>query len=495
MERKSVAEVLSHLSDTARTAALERFKVIRPFLQEGVPLPTLARQHALSLRTARRWVQLYRTGGLGALGRKPRADKGARRALPPPLAQLVEALALQKPAPSVATIHRKVAAIATAQSLYVPSYDVVHDIVRQLDPALVTLAHEGSKVYRETFDLLYRREAEAPNAIWQADHTLLDILLTDEKGHARKPWLTVILDDYSRAVAGYMVAFEAPSALHTALALRQAIWRKPEPTWHVCGIPGILYTDHGSDFTSQHLEQVCADLKIQAIFSQVGQPRGRGRIERFFNTVNQLLLARLPGYAPAGYATQVTPVLDLQGFLQAFEHFVLHEYHQTPHSATGLPPQARWSANPFLPQLPMSLEHLDLLLLTIAKPRRVHQDGLRFQSLRYIDPMLAAYVGEDVTIRYDPRDMAEIRVYHQERFLCRAVCQELAGETVSLKDIIRARQRRKRELQRQVSVRQSLIDQLLAAPVPAIATSAAPLPSPPSPAPPPRVTLKRYHNE
>lgn len=147
------------------------------------------------------------------------------------------------------------------------------------------------------------------------------------------------------------------------------------------------------------------------------------------------------------------------------------------------------------PQLPVSLEHLDLLLLTVAKPRRVHQDGLRFQSLRYIDPTLAAYVGEDVTIRYDPRDMAEIRVYHQERFLCRAVCQELAGETVSLKDIIRARQRRKRELQRQVSVRQSLIDQLLAAPVPAVATRAAPPPSPAAPASQHRVALKRYHND
>jgi putative transposase len=490
-----MAEVLSNLSDTVRSAALERFHLIRPFLEEGVPLPTLARQHGLSLRTARRWVQRYRTGGLAALGRKLRADKGTRRALLPSLAELVEALALQKPAPSVATIHRKVAAIATEQGLHVPSYDVVHDTVRQLDPALVTLAHAGSKVYSDTFDLLYRREADAPNAIWQADHTLLDILLIDEKGHTRKPWLTVILDDYSRAVAGSMVAFEAPSALHTALALRQAIWRKPEPMWQVCGIPGILYTDHGSDFTSQHLEQVCADLKIQAIFSQVGQPRGRGRIERFFNTVNQLLLARLPGYAPAGFATRVTPVLDLRSFTQAFEHFVLHEYHQTPHSATGILPQARWSANGFLPQLPISLEHLDLLLLTVAKPRRVHQDGLRFQALRYIDPTLAAYVGEEVTIRYDPRDMAEIRVYHQERFLCRAVCQELAGETVSLKDIIRARQRRKRELQRQVSVRQSLIDQLLAAPVPSVATRAAPPSSPASPASQPRVALKRYHNE
>jgi hypothetical protein len=38
----------------------------------------------------------------------------------------------------------------------------------------------------------------------------------------------VILDDYSRAVAGYFLFFEASSAAQTALALRQAIWRKDD---------------------------------------------------------------------------------------------------------------------------------------------------------------------------------------------------------------------------------------------------------------------------
>jgi putative transposase len=410
------------------------------------------------------------------------------------LVQLVAALALQKPPPSVATIQRRVAALATAQGLHVPSYAVVHTIVQQLAPALVTLAQAGSKVYSETVDRLYRREAEAPKTIWQAAHTLLDILLTDEKGHAKQPWLTVIGADYSRAVAGSLVAFEAPRALPTALALRQALWRKPEPTWQVCGIPGILYTDHGADLTSQHLDHVCADLKIQPIFSQVGQPRGRGRIARFFNTVNQRLLARLPGYAPAGYAPEVTPGLELQGLPQAFEPFVLHEYHQPPHSATGVAPQARWSANGFLPQVPVSLEPLALLLLTVAKPRRGPQDGGRFQSLRSIAPTLAASVGEDVTLRSAPRAMAEIRVYPQERLLCRAVWQELAGATVSLKEIIRARRQRKRALQRQVRTRRALIDQWLAASVPAVAAPEAPPPAPPSPAPVPRPALKRYHH-
>ena len=53
--------------------------------------------------------------------------------------------------------------------------------MRGLPPALTTLAHEGSKAYAGSFDLVHRWEAEAPNALWQADHTLLDILLREGK--------------------------------------------------------------------------------------------------------------------------------------------------------------------------------------------------------------------------------------------------------------------------------------------------------------------------
>lgn len=81
--------------------------------------------------------------------------------------------------------------------------------------------------------------------------------------------------------------------------------------------------------------------------------------------------------------------------------------------------------------MPKSLEQLDLLLLTVAKTRKVQQDGIRFQGYRYLDPTLAGYVKEVVVIRYDPADLAEIRVFYQDRFLCRAICQELASQTIS----------------------------------------------------------------
>jgi hypothetical protein len=38
------------------------------------------------------------------------------------------------------------------------------------------------------------------------------------------------------------------------LAFRQAVWRKPDPEWAVCGLPTALYSDHGGDFTGSHMD-------------------------------------------------------------------------------------------------------------------------------------------------------------------------------------------------------------------------------------------------
>ena len=103
--------------------------------------------------------------------------------------------------------------------------------------------------------------------------------------------------------------------------------------------------------------------------------------------------------------------------------------------------------------MPDSLEALDLLLVLVAQARMVRRDGVHFQGLRYIDPTLAASVGEPVTMRYDPRDSAEMRVFHRHRFLCRAMNPEHAGRTVSRKDIQTARARHRRALRTAINAR------------------------------------------
>ena len=151
-------------------------------------------------------------------------------------------MVLRKPRTSVAAIHRKITALAAKRNWTPPSYGSVYGIIRHMDPAMVTLAQDGPAAFRDRYELLYRHRAVCPNAIWQADHTLLDVMVLNATGDAVRPWLTIIMDDYSRAIAGYTLVSGAPTTLQTALALRQAIWRKQNATWPVCGIPDVLHS-------------------------------------------------------------------------------------------------------------------------------------------------------------------------------------------------------------------------------------------------------------
>jgi putative transposase len=491
---------LATLSPEERSRALERYRLLQPCTEDGVPLTHVARHQGTPLRTLQLWLAQYRRHGLAGLARRPRRDRGQPHGLPPELKPIIEGFALRTPPPTVALVHRQVREVARQNGWSVPNYHRVYRIVKQLDPALVTLAHEGSKTYRTTYDLLYRHEAQQPNDLWQADHTLLDIWVRHGDGPPVRPWLTVIMDDYSRAIAGFSVNVEAPSTIQTALTLRQAIWRKSLPHWKIIGIPATFSSDHGSDFTSAHLEQVSADLKMSLVFSEPGMPRGRGKIERFFRTVNQMLLCALPGYTPAGMPPDHA-ILPVSAFEAKLQQFILEQYHQRPHRETGEAPQARWAGSGFLPRLPESLEQLDLLLLTVATSRKVRPDGMHFQGLRYLDLTLAAYVGESVIIRYDPRDMAEIRIFHHQRFLCRAICAELAGETISLRDIMRTRNRRRRNLRHTLQARARTVEALLEAhrgdchtDEPEVSAAAA-IPPRPNPADGPTPRLKRYIHE
>jgi putative transposase len=426
----------------------ERWQILRLHVEDEIPLADLARETKVSLRTLQRWHRSFQSGGIAALDPRPRIDAGRRRTAAETVA-FIERLALTKPRPSLATLHRLAVADARYRRTPVPGYSTVRDIVNALDPGLVTLALEGPASYRDRHELVYRRRAERPNQIWRADHTQLDILIIGANGKPDRPWLTTVMDDYSRAVCGYSVFTGAPSALNTAFALRQAIWRKPNPSWVMCGLPDILHVDHGSDFTSHHLERTAVALHIRTIHSTVGRPQGRGKIERFFGTINTELLAALPGRLGPG-TRRPDPELDLPALDREIGAFIA-TYNDREHSELGTSPRDAWVADGWLPRMPDTLEELDGLLLTVPKNRVVQRDGIHFQGQRYLSPTLAPFVGRTITIRYDPRDISEIRVYDHDTFICTAIDEDHPNLRLSLRDIEAARRARRRELRRTIN--------------------------------------------
>ena len=400
---------LTELSERQRERALDRYKSFDRTWERRAAGGRRRGSAAIANRAALgEPISAVRTGRPDP--RRP-ADQGKRRRVPDELRRLAEGLALQRPPFGPSAIYREVCRIARARGEQPPGYHTIYNVIRAIPDDLKTLALNGEKAYREAYDLVHRREAERPNQIWQADHTQLDLWAKRADGEQARPWLTVIIDDYSRAIAGFFISFDSPSAARTALTLRQAIWRKADAHWIVFGIPEIFYTDNGSDFTSGHLEQVAADIKMRLIFSAPGQPRGRGRIERFFETVNQMFLCTLPGYIDRGAVRGRTGIDRRRTLDRGFRDFCA----STTRGPTAKPRFRRRSAGSRAVCSPHGG------ILGAARPaasdgrqeRKIQPDGVRFQGMRYIDPTLAAYVGESVVLRYDPRDMAEVRLFHR----------------------------------------------------------------------------------
>jgi putative transposase len=142
-ERSQDIAPLYALSPAKRARALERYRILHSCMEHAVPLTHLAHHHGIPLRTVQRGFARYQRSGLAGLARRGRSDRGHQRGLRTELKQVIEGLTLRKPPPTVAFVHRQVQAVARQHGWPVPTYQCVYRVVKQLDPALLTLAHDG----------------------------------------------------------------------------------------------------------------------------------------------------------------------------------------------------------------------------------------------------------------------------------------------------------------------------------------------------------------
>ena len=427
-------------------SALAMSKLLARYFAGEATVSEIAREADVSTRTVWRKIKAVDNTGVEGLHRAKRRDKGRRRKLDPEIQEVIEGLFLKTPKPSVTWVWEQVAAACEKNRIKVPSYSLVAEVCRQIDRRLKVLAHDSEAAYEKEFDQILRRQAKRPNEMWQADHKELDIWAIDEFGRVGKVWLTAITDDFSRVVMGYYLGVGAANSMRIALAMRQAIWKKDDARWAVCGIPEVLYTDRGRDFKSTHIEQVCLDLKIKVVRTRRRKPRGRGKIERFFKTVDQRFTKKR--------INEKSKPVGLSELEKQFHEWLMTEYHEKKHREIRTAPLARWQQGKCLPRLPGSLDALDLMLHKVGRPRKMWQDGIRFKNRRYSDLVLIQSIGEEFTIRYDPRDLSTILIYEDEgKLLCRAGSADVLESEMGTSEVMANNARVKRELKKQIKQR------------------------------------------
>jgi transposase InsO family protein len=370
------------ISDFVNRPGLERGeqeRLLREKSERAWQIP-FSRRTRLSRSTIASWIRRYQESGgkLESLQPAGRNDRGRVRALDEETIAALLSLRREMPKAAVPSL------IATMKERYLIKPGVT------LSPATVyRLLHKEGLIRPEESPAIDRRkfEAELPNDIWQSDAMHGPMVM--DAGKRRKSFLFAFIDDMSRLITHG--EFFLNEKLDSYLgALRVALLKR--------GLPRKLYVDNGPAFRSTHLEEITASLGIALIHSKPYKPQGRGKIERFFQTVQRQFL---PGFTG-------TTLIELN---EAFDAWLRDLYHARPHSATGLSPLKRFADHmECLRPAPGNLEDYfrKRARRRVANDRTVSLNGNLFEA-----PV--GLIGKQVTLHYHEHDPARTEILFENR--------------------------------------------------------------------------------
>jgi len=321
---------------------------------------------------------------------------------------------------------------------------------RALTPAERAAVSDGVEG-RRRHQVYLRWAPAARNALWEADHVELAVLVVPP-GPARKPckpWATLFVDGFSRVIMGWALSLQ-PTAAVVLAALRQGIVIDPD-RGPLGGLPGRLRPDNGLEFAAKAIERSCAALGIVLDPAPPYQGYSKGKVERVNRTADQEFLSGLPFYtggprAADGHLFGPDAVpMSLSLFVDHFAGWVRRYNTTRVHSELGETPLARWLSDA-TPLRGVAAEELRWMLMADVE-RTVCKDGVHFGGVAFIAGALNGLVGERVQVRYMPHDLRQVQVFRGEQWLATAYPQGALSDGQRA-EVLAARRRDAAELGR-----------------------------------------------
>ena len=309
-----------HDNDRRREVALFRYSLIADLVRQELgtqglyakieekaaveyTIPGTTRTR-VAAETIRDWLKRYRRGGFDALLPKPRADRGRSRSLPAPVVDVLLEIKEGNPALLVQLVIREARTRKEVpEDLRLPA-STVHRLV----------ARHGlmDKPQGEHSDADRRRFAFAQaGELWMSDVMHGPSVVVGDRTK-RKTYLLAFIDDATRVIPHAAFAFSENTRAFLPV-FKQALLRR--------GLPERLYVDNGANYRSRHLALACAKLGIALIHARPYRPQGKGKIERWFQSVRGQLLTRLAAEDTA----------SLEALNRCLAAWIEGEYHHSPH--------------------------------------------------------------------------------------------------------------------------------------------------------------------
>jgi putative transposase len=267
---------------------------------------------------------------------------------------------------------------------------------------------------------------QRPFEIGHLDHTLLDIELVDGDNPELvlgRPWLTLLMDAFTRRVLAAWLTFDPPSYRSDMMALRLCVKRHNR-------LPDVIVTDRGSDFESTYYETLLATTHVMKKARPASKPRFGAVIERLFGIANTLFIHELIGNTKATrrartMSQSVDPrglaIWDLETFYEALAAWLYDVYDTRLHPAIGKTPRQAHERGVELSgarAMRYWTFNEDFIRLTLpsnaAGKLTIHKSaGLRFNGRRYWHDLLGEprLSGTSVEFVWDPWDMRYVLAF------------------------------------------------------------------------------------
>ena len=440
----------------------------------------IARRHDKSINTLYRWVADFaESGSLTALMRKTRSDQGAKKLDPAGERILTDVIAAeyltdQKKRPFI--VHRALQTRSRIAGLKSPSARTLMRRIDELHPQRTADARGDRKTASRLKTMVGSfRDVDTPNAVWQIDHTPLDVIGVDDIDRIAlpRPWLTLAIDVNTRTVPGWYVSCERPGALNTGVCLATAINPKgPELLrlgvdydWPNLGKPSIVHMDNAREFHGNMLSRACQQHGFDLQFRMLKKPEHGSHIERLLGTLNSEIHA-LPGSTFSNtvekgeYRPEKMAVMTLSEIERWLAHLILGLYHHRDHSTLKMPPIKKYvdgilgdGTRPGIGFMPIAADpdrvRTDFLPF---EERAIHGYGVELDGIFYQGGELATWIGVKnpdrrhkprmFIFRRDPRDISGLLFFDPKlKRYFRIPYKDITRRSISLWELRAARKK------------------------------------------------------
>lgn len=432
-----------------------RHSIIKPFLGElrgnKEALKKQAKSHDVSVATLYNWIKKFDTyGQIGCLVDSDlKGGKGIGRlsnSIEDKISDAITEVYLDSK--SVNKTFRTLKEWCTELGYKVPHINSLRRRIAKTSEYRKVAARVGPTAASEMYDPKTGSipNANTPLAVVQVDHTLLDIMLVDETNREpfKRPWITVLIDVFSRVIIGFYISFEAPSAFSVGRAISHAILRKEnylkslglsDLIWPVWGKMVTLLCDNAKEFRGNMLKEQCQSYNITLKWRPVRKPRWGAHVERYLGTVAEEL-KDLPGATKVSkemrsrFKPENTAALTLKEFEQWFTVWLTSVYHMRSHSGINhKAPIQKWiegisgnAESPGIgaPEIILDEDKLKMDLLPQFK-RIIRTDGVHFLRFKFFSGVLRKWINardakargkvkpkRQFIFKIDPRDLSSI---------------------------------------------------------------------------------------